>query len=215
MSLIKGTTISFSELWILTFALYSPTLFAMKSSHECIAVPGWRWFAVYYRPLLQLIISGIVPDTTILIGNVAIIVKITRVKNQIRDTIAVRNSQDEPYNRVIGTCLGLGMFHLVTTLPVMTKLVIWGIRGCYTIEEVFFPYYPQVFISWLLLSMRGILFYIYYSPDRFEVPSKTSFHAFEMKKPYGYQYPAMIAGIVYILSSHFNTNIPLHVYLLW
>ena len=134
---LKGAIISLSVLWVLTLALYSPTLFAMKSSHECIAVPGWRWFAVYYRPLLQLIISGIVPDTTILIGNAAIIVKISRVKNQIRDTIAVRASQDEPYNRVIGTCLGLGVFHLVTTLPVMTQLVIWGIRGFYTIEDVY------------------------------------------------------------------------------
>ena len=134
---LKGAIISLSVLWVLTFALYSPTLFAMKSSHEYIAVPGWRWFAVYYRPLLQLIISGIVPDTTILIGNVAIIVKITRVKNQIRDTIAVRASRDEPYNRVIGTCLGLGVFHLVTTLHVMTQFVIWGIRGFYTIEDVY------------------------------------------------------------------------------
>ena len=128
---IKGAIISLSTLWIITVALYLPVLFSLKPTYQFILVPGWLWCDLYYRPLVQLITTAIISDPTILVGNVAIIVKLSLVKDQRRDTgtdMSLR-SQDEPYTSVIRVCLCLGLFHLVTTLPGMALQVIWGIDG--------------------------------------------------------------------------------------
>ena len=135
----KGAIISLATLWVITCVLHSPVLYVLKPTHQCIIVPGWQWFALYYRPLVQLISSVIISDTAILAGNVAIIVKLFGVKDLRRamcTNVSVR-SQDEPYNSVIRMCLCLGLFHLVTTLPGMIQQVIWGISRSYTNEDVF------------------------------------------------------------------------------
>ena len=135
----KGAIISLSTLWVTTSALYSPVLFSLKPTYQCILVPGWRWCALYYRPLVQLITSVIISDPAILAGNVAIIIKLIWVKDQRRDSrtnVSLR-SQEEPYNSIIRICPCLGLFHLVTTLPGMVQQVIWGIGGSYTNKDVF------------------------------------------------------------------------------
>ena len=124
-------------LWMATFGLYIPAIFAITSSYECIAVTGWEWFGLYYRPIVKLVSSGIIPDSIIFIGNVFIVVRLRRLKSQLIDTMESNSgpvgsesrSRSEHYNAAIGICLGLGVFHLLTTLPLKTKLVIWGIKG--------------------------------------------------------------------------------------
>ena len=135
----KGAIIALSVLWVITFTLYSPVLFSLKPTYQCVAVPGWEWLALYYRPLVQLITSVIISDTATLAGNVAIIVKLNWAKDKRRDSCTKDSlrSLDEPYNSIIRMCLCLGMFHLVTTLPGMVQQVIWGISGSYSNEEVF------------------------------------------------------------------------------
>ena len=124
-------------LWVTTFGLYVPAIFAITPSYECIAVIGWEWFGLYYRPIVKMVSSGIIPDSIIFIGNVSIVVRLRHLKSQLSDTVernsgpveSESRSQGEPYNAAIGICLGLGLFHLLTTLPLKTKLVIWGITG--------------------------------------------------------------------------------------
>ena len=164
---IKGAIISLSVLWVITFALYSPVLFSLKPTHQCVAVPGWQWLALYYRPLVQLITSVIISDTTILAGNVAIIVKLFWVKDLRRDTgknVSLR-SQEEPYNSVIRMCLCLGLFHLVTTLPGMVQQVIWGISGSYTNEEVFSVIPMGLYLLATLNYAGNFILYIGFAPS--------------------------------------------------
>ena len=124
-------------LWVTTFGLYVPAIFAITSSYECIAVIAWEWFGLYFRLIVKLFASGIIPDSIIFIGNVSNVVRLRRLKSQLTDTADINSgpvesesrSQVEPYNAAIGICLGLGVFHLLTTLPLKTKLVIWGIKG--------------------------------------------------------------------------------------
>ena len=164
---IKGAVISLSVLWVITFALYSPVLFSLKPTYQCVAVSGWEWFALYYRPLAQLITSVIISDTTILAGNVAIIIKLFWVRDLRRDTgtnVSLR-SQDETYNSVIRMCLCLGLFHLVTTLPGMVQQVIWAISGSYTNEDVFSVLPMSLYLLATFNYAGNFILYIAFAPS--------------------------------------------------
>ena len=128
---IKGLVIC----WAMTLILFSPLIIAYEPSMVCKIVPEWNWFAAVFRPIVQLILANILTDIIIVIGNAAVIFRAIQMAHNIRSmsvampqastSMPETESQEEPYNTVIRTCLGLGFFHVLTTLPSAIFLIGW------------------------------------------------------------------------------------------
>ena len=127
----RNTCISIALLWTVTPAVYIPVLLAYLPSWPCKVVPGWKWAARYYGPYIQLVIANAIPDTVLFVANIAIVVRIGRIRRR-NSTLSISSAatqRDERYSSVIGVCIGLGIFHLITTLPVMLDISIFRKPG--------------------------------------------------------------------------------------
>ena len=133
----KTSIIGLITCWVMTLAVFAPLLLTYKSSMVCEFVPEWEWFDYDFRPIVQLIWANVLTDIIIFIGNIAIIIRVFRIRRNLRDisvtsprsqSLPSTQRQDEPYKNVMRTCLGLGVFHVLTTLPSMILIVDWGLR---------------------------------------------------------------------------------------
>ena len=133
----KTSIIGLITCWVMTLALFAPLLLTYKSSMVCEFVPEWEWFDNDFRLIVQLIWTNVLTDIILITGNIAIIIRVFRIKRNLRGTsvtsprsqsIPPTQRREEPYNNVMRTCLGLGVFHVLTTLPSMILMVDWALR---------------------------------------------------------------------------------------
>ena len=133
----KTSIIGLVTCWVMTLALFAPLLLTYKSSMVCEFVPGWEWFDYDFRSIVQLIWAHVLTDFILITGNIAIIIRVFRIRRNLRgisvtsprsQSIPSTQRQEEPYKNVMRTCLGLGVFHVLTTLPSGILIVVWGFR---------------------------------------------------------------------------------------
>ena len=131
----KTSIIGLITCWVMTLALFAPFLLTYKSSMVCESVPEWERFDYDFRPIVQLIWANVLTDIIIFIGNIAIIIRVFRIRRNLRDisvtsprsqSIPSTQRQNEPYKNVMRTCLGVGVFHVLTTLPIVIFMVDWA-----------------------------------------------------------------------------------------
>ena len=119
----KRVIISLLLLWLLVMGLHVPYLLALEPNGICKQVAELSWVLAYYRPILQISIMGYIPDVMILTGNLAIVVRLYRLKRVKGVMSSGRSgSKDDSYDTVIATCLWLAVFHLVTRVPLLTNI---------------------------------------------------------------------------------------------
>ena len=138
-------------IWIVVFLIHTPYLMAAYPYNTCQSVTGWTWVHQYFRPVTQLLLANIFPDTVIFVGNVCIVCRLHKLKQRLLVTMPPSSSTDEPYNATIAMCMGLGVFHVITTLPVMVNIIVVTARNT--------PFKDQLHVFGLLLYLMATLNY--------------------------------------------------------
>lgn len=100
-------------------ALLMPALFAFKSSTDCV-VSNNRFsltYAIYISPILVLLVANVIPDVVFFFGNIVIIIRVHRLRNEI--TGRNQTSDATSQGRVTRTSVTLSLTHLLLTLPLI------------------------------------------------------------------------------------------------
>ena len=125
------------SVWTISLALHVPCLLATEADACCIFVKDYEWVIQQYRPVLQLTVMSFLPITVIVLGNVSIAYRLCQMRHSCSERPVKDTSRDDPYGPVVGMCVGLGVFHVLTRLPLLVYIVEHTVSECTHSDQLY------------------------------------------------------------------------------
>ena len=111
-------------IWIVILLIQTPHLVKLEWEKDCLDGSNWNSVYRYYRHIMQIGLAHVIPDTIIFTGNLAIISKLYKGRYRGHDGMFESGPRGEPSRSIVGTCIGLGMCHLLMTLPFLVLILL-------------------------------------------------------------------------------------------
>ena len=114
------TTITLLGLiYVVSLGLHTPYILFLEAAVSSAHDDDQRWLLQKYHPIMQLTVMGYIRDVIIVLGNIVIVIRTCQFK---RNRAGKVTSGTDFCSPVVRTCVGLGIFPIVTRLPLMASL---------------------------------------------------------------------------------------------
>lgn len=138
--------------------IFMPSLFAFEPRMPCVINKKYSFsyvYVSYVHSSLFLIMVTVVPDIVFFVANIAILLRVRRLRNDVTSAGSQR-SENKSQDRVTHTAVTLSLTHLVLTLPQIVRVVM---KKWHLLEK--FSDTMDTIVKILLLSNYGINILIY------------------------------------------------------